>query len=77
MQTTLQRCPSNSVEQLGQMDDASVGCTFAGARFAAMPADVATVVGAVVEPDELSFGFGIELMSVVVAQNRPREKIAN
>jgi hypothetical protein len=42
-----------------------------------MPADVATVVGAVVEPDELSFGFGIELMSVVVAQNRPREKIAN
>jgi hypothetical protein len=40
-----------------------------------MPLAVAIVVGVVVKPDEFSAGFGIELMSVVVAQNRPREKM--
>jgi hypothetical protein len=64
LQTTLQRCPRNSVEQLGQIEDASF-CGFAGARFARRPlADR----GATSEPNKRPVEFNAELMSGVVAQ---------
>jgi hypothetical protein len=46
-------------------------------RFAATPVAIARVLGAVEEPEKLSVGFGIEVMSSVVAQNLPREKMSD
>ena len=65
----MQRCPRNSVEQLGQIEDASFF------RFAGTPVAVSTAFGAVVEPDELPVEFGVELMSGVVAQIQSRENM--
>jgi len=45
MQTILQRCPRNSVEQLGQIEEASFF------RFAAMPVAVSPALGAEVEAE--------------------------
>jgi hypothetical protein len=62
----LQWCPRNSVEQLGQIEDASFR-RFGGARFAGTPAGV-SARGAVAEPDDLPVEFSGEVMSGVVAQ---------
>src|SRR5258706_6963404 len=71
MQTTVQRCPRNSVEQLGQIEEASF--RFAGPGFAGTPVAVFDAVG---EAGELTVEFGVELsvglMSGVVAQIQPR-----
>ncbi len=75
MQTTLQRCPRNSVEQFGQIEETSfrlAGTGLAGARFAGTPAAVSTALGAVVKPEELlvelRVEFSVGLISGVVAQ---------
>ena len=80
MQTTLQRCPLNSVEQLGQIEETSffrlAGKTLA-AEFAVPPAAAPTAIGAVESPDELlvesEIEFSVELISGVVAQIESRE----
>jgi hypothetical protein len=79
----LQRCPCNSEEQLGQIEDASffrfVGTGFADPRFAGMPVPISTILGAVVESGELTIECGVKLnvglMSGVVAQIQPRENM--
>lgn len=77
MQTALQRCPRSSVEQLGQIEDASLF------RFTAMPPAAAGAAGVCVEAEELAFAIAVELMSGVVAQivlrenaNIPRKQCA-
>jgi hypothetical protein len=67
----LQRCPRNSVEQLGQIEEASF-MRFANARFGATPVAVSIASG-VVEADERSVEFGVERMFGFVAQIQPRE----
>jgi hypothetical protein len=69
----LAACPRNSVEQLGQIEDASF-FRLAETRFAATPVAVSTALAAVVEPDELPVELSVELMSGVVAQIQSREK---
>jgi hypothetical protein len=67
----LQRCPSNSVEQLGQIEDASFG-RFAETKFATTPLAISTALGGV-EPGERPVEFGVERMSDFVAQIQLRE----
>jgi hypothetical protein len=74
LQTTLQRCPRNSVEQLGQIEDASF-FRFAATRFAATSAAVSTDLDADPEADEFRGEFAVELMSGVVAQIRSRKNM--
>jgi hypothetical protein len=70
----LQRCPLNSVEQLGQTEDASF-FRFAGPRFAGTPVLISTALGAAAEPDALPLEFRVGLMSGVVAQIQRRENM--
>jgi hypothetical protein len=67
----LQRCPLNSVEQLGQIEDASL-FRFAGANCAAAPVAFSTFPGAIgtleESPGEFRVEPGVEVMSGVVAQ---------
>lgn len=76
MQTTLQRCPLNSVEQLGQIEETSF-FTFAETRFGAKRVAVSTALGAVESPDERlvesGIEFSVELISGVVAHIQSRE----
>jgi hypothetical protein len=74
LQTTLQRCPLNSVEQLGQIEAASL-FRFPGARFARTPAGVSSGLGAIAEPDEFPVELTVDLMSGVVAQMQLQENI--
>jgi len=64
----LQRCPRNAVEELGQIEDASLF------RFAATPVAVSTALGAEVDPDEFPVEPSVELMCGVVAQIQSQEK---
>jgi hypothetical protein len=75
LQTTLHRCPRNSDEQFGQIEEASF-FRLAGTRLA-LPAGVSTALGAAVELEELGVGFGSELMSGVVAQIHLQENITD
>jgi hypothetical protein len=68
----LQRCPRNSVEQLGQIEDASFR-RFAGTRLEAPPSAVSIAFGDVVESDKRRVESNVELMSGVVAQIQLRE----
>jgi hypothetical protein len=65
----LQRYPRNSVEQLGQIDEASL------IGFAGTPAAVFSTPAAVVEPGDLTGKFRDELMHRVVAQIQSQEKL--
>jgi hypothetical protein len=71
LQTTLQRCPRNSEEQLGQIEAASF-FEFAGTRFAGKTVAVSEVFGAVAELCDLTVKFRVEVeverMHRVVAQ---------
>jgi hypothetical protein len=75
----LQRCPRNSVEQLGQIEDASffrfAATRFAATRFAATPAAVSTDLDADPEAAEFRGEFGVEVMSGVVAQIRSQKNM--
>ena len=62
----MQRCPRNSDEQLGQIDEAS-GFGFAGAVV------VSATIGGVVGRDEVPAGFEPKFISGVLAQIRARE----
>ena len=70
----MQRCPRNSVEQLGQIEEASFG-RLPGTRLEATPVVVSAACGAIVGPDELLVEFNVELMSGVVAQIQLRENV--
>jgi hypothetical protein len=67
----LQRCARNSVEQLGQIEDASCW-RFAETKFAATPVAVSPALNGV-EPGERPVEFGVKRMSGFVAQIRLRE----
>ena len=72
----MQRCPRNSVEQLGQTEDASF-CRFfrfAGPRFAGTPLLISTALGAAAERNALPVELRVGLMSGVVAQIQPRHE---
>jgi hypothetical protein len=73
LQTTLQRNPRSSLEQLGQMDDASF-FTLSGERVAGVLIALATAIGVGAGRDELPFELGFELISGLVAQNDLREE---
>ena len=60
MHTTLQRCPRNSVEQLGQIEDASF-FSFAGRRFAGKSV-VSEALDTVVEADGFLVKCRVELI---------------
>ena len=67
---------------MGQIEDVSFGLEgtrFVGTRFVVTTVAVSTTLDAVVEPDELTVGYGVEfsvcLMSGVVAQIQPRENM--
>jgi hypothetical protein len=70
----LQRCPLNSVEQLGQIEDASF-FRFAGPRFAGTLIPISTALFAAAEPEALRVEFRVGFMSGVVAQSQPRENM--
>ncbi len=74
MQTTLQRCPRNSVEQLGQIDDASLR-RLAGAVIAGNSVAELSCPGGILEPDGGLDNGGVELMSGFVAQIEVDENI--
>jgi hypothetical protein len=67
----LQRCARNSVEQLGQIEDASFW-RFAETKFAATPVAVAIALNGVA-PGERPVEFGVERISGFVAQIQLRE----
>ncbi|MFY9659494.1 MAG: hypothetical protein WAJ97_02660 [Terriglobales bacterium] len=73
MQTTLQRHPRNSVEQLGQIEAASA-FGFAGG-FGGKPVVVVTATVVVEARDKIPVEFAVELISGVVAQIEPRENM--
>ena len=84
MHTTLHRCPRNSLEQFGQIDDTS-RLTFEGRRLAAARLAVDFEALALASAIRVSIGcgaaekigveFGVEGMPVVVPQIQPPENM--
>jgi len=84
LHTTLHRCPRNSLEQFGQIDDTS-RLTFEGRRLAAARLAVDFEALALASAIRVSIGcgaaekiaieFGVEGMPVVVPQIQPPENM--